>query len=66
MYTSVSYGKLKERKDSDKETVWEMDHVFYIEEKHSSAINATSTKQAYRFTFYFDRKMNVTKAESSQ
>jgi hypothetical protein len=66
MYTSVSYGKLKERKDSDKETVWEMDHQFYIDEKYSTANHAASTKQVYRFTFYFDRKMNITKAESSQ
>jgi hypothetical protein len=65
-YTSVSFGILKERKDPDKETVWEMDHVFVIEEKHSTGSSASSTKQAYRFTFYFDNKMNITKAESSE
>jgi len=65
-YTSVSYGLLKERKDIDKETVWEMDHVFVIEEKHTVGSNPATSKQEYNFTFYFDSKMNITKAESSQ
>jgi hypothetical protein len=66
LYRSVSYGALKERKDKDKETVWEMDHVFFIEEKSSTTNNTDSTKQEYNFTIYFDRRMNVTKAESIQ
>ncbi|MFL5772833.1 MAG: hypothetical protein ACJ75F_06735 [Flavisolibacter sp.] len=67
LFTSVSYGQLKERKEKDNETVWEMDHVFFVlDETQPQEKSSNSAKQEYYFTFYFDRKMNVTRAESSQ
>lgn len=66
-YTSVSYGQLKEKKDADKETAWELNHIFTIEDgRQADNRDSTSTKQEYNFTFYFDRKLNVIKAETSR
>lgn len=64
-YAPVWYGLLKECGDKWKEIRWRVDHDFRISsppdnDKKEQAVQG----QLYRFTFYFNERMKVIKAES--
>ena len=62
-YQSISYGELKQRKDSDDPDIaWSMQHKFQITEMQASGDKKLSSQKPYRFMFYLDRKMKVLKA----
>jgi len=63
-YQPVHYGELTACKENDPAVAWSIEHKFEIINGQLGADKKDSVQQLYKFVFYFDKKMNVLRAES--
>ena len=63
-YKPVSYGELKPWEEKNAEITCFIEHKFEITEIQSNAGKKTPVQKPYKFTFYFNEKMKVVRAES--
>jgi hypothetical protein len=63
-YNPVSYGELKSWKEKNSRITCFIQHEFEITEIRANAGKKIAVQKPYKFTFYFDEKMKVHRAES--
>jgi len=63
-YQPGSYGELREWKEKSSEISWSIDHKFEITEVQYNYGKKLAVQRPYKFTFYFDDRMKIVKAET--
>jgi hypothetical protein len=63
-YKPVSYGELKSPEEKKSGITSFIEHKFEITETQTNKDKKTLIQKPYRFTFYFNEKMKVVRAET--
>ena len=63
-YQPLSFDELNAVKKNDQDIDWSIIHKFLITESNTKDEKLIHVQQPFRFIFYFNRKMEVVKAES--
>ena len=63
-YKPVWYSPLRERINKNEGTSWVIEHRFEISDKQPSSFDKGTSKKEYSFIFFFDKRMNILRAES--
>jgi hypothetical protein len=64
LYEPISFEEINAVKKNDQDIEWSIVHTFLITENKMKDEKLIPVQQSYKFVFYFNRKMEVVKAES--
>jgi len=64
VYKTISYGELKPERESRNSAVWSINVDCWLDRSRQGDKKSQENLQAYRFTFYLDKKLKIVLANS--